>query len=177
MNGYDFNLDAMTSFEGDTGPYLQYAHARLCSMARKSEVDMSKLPSANFSLLTEPHAVDLVRVLAQWPDVVQNTVKTLEPATVLTYLFKMTHVLSSSYDVLKVMGSEPELKEARMALYESARQVLHNGMTLLGLTPVERYATITPKSTCPDSPDSVQHVIDQSDHSPMEKRAFEEFHC
>lgn len=107
-------------------------------MARKSEVDMSKLPSANFSLLTEPHAVDLVRVLSQWPDVVQNTVKTLEPATVLTYLFKMTHALSSSYDVLKVVGSEQELKEARMALYECARQVLHNGMTLLGLTPVQR---------------------------------------
>jgi arginyl-tRNA synthetase len=138
INGYDFNLDAMTSFEGDTGPYLQYAHARLCSIARKSEVDMSKLQSANFLLLSEQHAVDLVRLLAQWPDVVQNTVKTLEPATVLTYLFKMTHVLSSSYDVLKVMGSEPDVKEARMVLYEAARQVLHNGMSLLGLSPVER---------------------------------------
>lgn len=138
INGYDFNIDAMTSFEGDTGPYLQYAHARLCSIARKSEVDMSKLLSANFSLLKEQHACDLVRLVAQWPDVVQNTVKTLEPATVLTYLFKMTHGLSSSYDVLKVVGSEPELKEARMALYEAARQVLHNGMSLLGLSPVER---------------------------------------
>ncbi len=138
INGYDFNLDTMTSFEGDTGPYLQYAHARLSSIARKSEVDLSKLSSANFSLLTEEHARDLVRLVAQWPDVVQNTVKTLEPATVLTYLFKMTHGLSSSYDVLKVVGNEPELKEARMALYEAARQVLHNGMSLLGLNPVER---------------------------------------
>ena len=138
INGYDFNLEAMTSFEGDTGPYLQYAHARLSSIARKSEVDLSKLLSANFSLLGEQHAVNLVRLLAQWPDVVQNTVKTLEPATVLTYLFKMTHALSSSYDILRVIGSEPELKEARMALYESARQVLHNGMSLLGLNPVDR---------------------------------------
>lgn len=138
INGYDFNLEAMTSFEGDTGPYLQYAHARLCSIERKSEVDLSTLSSANFSLLQEGHARDLVRLLAQWPDVVQNTVKTLEPATVLTYLFKMTHGLSSSYDVLKVVGSEPELKEARMALYEATRQVLHNGMSLLGLNPVER---------------------------------------
>ena len=138
INGYDFNLEAMTSFEGDTGPYLQYAHARLCSIERKSEVDISKLATASFSLLNEQHASDLVRLLAQWPDVVQNTVKTLEPATVLTYLFKMTHGLSSSYDVLKVVGSEQELKEARMALYEAARQVLHNGMSLLGLSPVER---------------------------------------
>ncbi|CAP80899.1 hypothetical protein E8E15_010454 [Penicillium rubens] len=138
VNGYDFNLDAMTSFEGDTGPYLQYAHARLCSMARKSELDVNELVNANFDLLTEQHAVDLVRLLAQWPDVLLQTAKTLEPITVLSYLFKMTHMLSSSYDVLKVIGSEPDVKQARMALYASARQVLHNGMRVLGLSPVER---------------------------------------
>jgi len=79
-----------------------------------------------------------VRTLAQWPDVVLDTVKKAEPATVLTYLFKMTHALSSSYDQLNVIGSERELQKARMALYESARQVLYNGMTLLGLSPVDR---------------------------------------
>ncbi|KAI5306903.1 hypothetical protein KEM56_006515 [Ascosphaera pollenicola] len=138
INGYDFNLDAMTSFEGDTGPYLQYAHARLCSMQRKSGLSTAELDSANLSLLTETHAVNLVRLLAQWPDVVFNANKTLEPATVLTYLFRMTHTLSSSYDVLKVVGSEEEVKKARMALYDGARQVLNNGMRLLGLSPVER---------------------------------------
>ena len=56
----------------------------------------------------------------------------------LTYLFKMSHTVSSSYDVLQVVGSQPEVKQARLALYEAARQVLWNGMTLLGLTPVER---------------------------------------
>ena len=128
----------MTSFEGDTGPYLQYAHARLCSITRKAELSRSDLENANLSLLTETHAVNLVRALSSWPDVLQNTLKTLEPVTVLSYLFKMTHMLSSSYDVLKVVGSEPEVKKARMALYESARQVLNNGMRLLGLNPVER---------------------------------------
>ncbi|GAD96179.1 arginyl-tRNA synthetase [Paecilomyces variotii No. 5] len=138
INGYDFDLAAMTSFEGDTGPYLQYAHARLCSIVRKSEITREEMESANFDLLTETHATDLVRLLSQWPDVVLNTAKTLEPTTVLTYLFRMTHALSSSYDVLKVIGSEPEVKKARMALYESARQVLHNAMRLLGLNPVDR---------------------------------------
>ena len=138
VNGYTFCLDDMTSFEGDTGPYLQYAHARLCSIQRKAEVDMSKLTSADFSLLKEPQAVKLVRTLSQWPDQVLNTLKTKEPTTVLTYLFKMTHELSSSYDVLQVIGSEEKLKVARLALYESARQVLNNGMVLLGLSPVER---------------------------------------
>lgn len=128
----------MCSFEGDTGPYLQYAHARLCSITRKAALTAEEINSADLSLLKESHAINLVRVLASWPDMVQQTLKTLEPTTVLTYLFKMTHMLSSSYDVLQVVGSEPELKKARMALYEAARQVLHNGMKMLGLNPVER---------------------------------------
>jgi arginyl-tRNA synthetase len=137
-NGYEFNINQMTAFEGDTGPYLQYAHARLCSIERKANLDPSTLGSADLSLLKEPHAINLARSLAQYPDVVLNTLKTREPATVLTYLFKMAHALSSSYDHLQVVGSEPELQKARLALYEAARQVLWNGMTLLGLTPVQR---------------------------------------
>jgi arginyl-tRNA synthetase len=136
-------MDVMTSFEGDTGPYLQYAHARLCSIRRRAELTDDDLATADFSLLTEKHASDLVRLLSQWPDVVQNTLKTLEPTTILTYLFKMTHVLSSSYDHLRIVGSERELMKARMGLYDAARIVLHNGMSLLGLTPVERYVSPT----------------------------------
>lgn len=138
INNYKFDMDAMCSFEGDTGPYLQYAHARLCSITRKAQLSEEDIAGADLSLLTESHATDLVRVLAQWPDVVQNTLKTLEPATILTYLFKMTHVLSSSYDHLKIVGSEPGIMKARMALYDTARLVLNNGMKLVGLTPVER---------------------------------------
>ena len=131
-------MEAMTSFEGDTGPYLQYAHARLWSIKRKVGLTDEELANPDLSLLQEPHAVDLVRLLAQYPDVVNNTLKTLEPTTILTYLFKLTHVISSSYDVLQVVGSEPELLKARMALYNRARIVLYNGMKLLGLSPVER---------------------------------------
>jgi len=138
INNYKFDMDRMTSFEGDTGPYLQYAHTRLCSIMRKANIPAEQIKSADTTLLTETHATNLVRCLAQYPDVLQNTLKTLEPATVVTYLFKMTHLLSSSYDVLRVLGEEEGTMCARLALYESARQVLSNGMKLLGLTPVER---------------------------------------
>ena len=138
INNYEFDINRMTSFEGDTGPYLQYAHARLCSIARKAGLTSDDLATADWSLLSERHAVDVVRSLAQWPDVFVNTLKTQEPVTVLTYLFKMTHLLSSSYEVLSVVKAEPEVKKARGALYECARQVLSNGMKLLGLSPVER---------------------------------------
>jgi arginyl-tRNA synthetase len=143
INNYTFDMDRMCSFEGDTGPYLQYAHARLCSIYRKAitanpslkDIDLA---TADLSLLKEPHAIDLVRQLASWPDTFLNTLKTQEPTTVLTYLFKMAHALSSSYDHLQVVGSERDVLLARLALYVAARQVLNNGMRILGLSPVER---------------------------------------
>ncbi|KAK4540121.1 hypothetical protein LTR36_009786 [Oleoguttula mirabilis] len=149
INNYSFDMERMTSFEGDTGPYLQYSHARVCSMERKAGVPRDQLLTADFSLITAKEGVELVRSLAQWPDVFLNTYKTREPVTVLTYLFKMTHLLSSCYDAkdagnrnaktMSVMYADSaEKKAALMALYDCARQVLANGMRLLGLTPVER---------------------------------------
>ncbi|RPA76606.1 arginyl-tRNA synthetase [Ascobolus immersus RN42] len=139
INNYKFEMDRMTSFEGDTGPYLQYAHARLCSIARKANIPREELEKANLEHLTEPQATKLLRALAQYPDVLVNTMKTLEPTTIVTYLFKMTHLLSSSYEVLLVVNEKDrEVATARMALYEAARIVLNNGMRMLGLTPVER---------------------------------------
>ncbi|KAK1777555.1 hypothetical protein QBC45DRAFT_186034 [Copromyces sp. CBS 386.78] len=138
INNYTFNMETMTSFEGDTGPYLQYAHARLNSIRRKAGVSDEELATADLSLLTETSAINLCRHMAGWPDVVKNTLKTLEPTTVLTYLFKLTHALSSSYDQLQVVGSEPELMKARLALYTAVQTVLANGMRLIGLSPVER---------------------------------------
>ncbi|KAF4986065.1 hypothetical protein FDECE_16143 [Fusarium decemcellulare] len=141
VNNYDFDLERMTSFEGDTGPYLQYAHARLCSIFRKVNFTAEEMLKADFSLLSDsPHAIDLLRVMAQFPDIVNQAIKTLEPTTILTYLFKLTHKLSSSYDHLKVVEPPegPAVSLVRAALYEAARQVLRNGMVLLGMTPIDR---------------------------------------
>ena len=141
INNYDFDMDAMTSFEGDTGTYLQYAHARLCSIERRANLDNAVLASADLDLLKEPQAVNIARMLAQLPDTFQNTTKTLEPTTALIYLFKLAHIISSSYDCLQVVGSEPELMRARTVLFDAARIVLANGMRLVGLTPLERCVT------------------------------------
>ncbi len=138
INNYEFKWERMLSFEGDTGPYLQYAHSRLRSVERNSGIPAEKLTEADFSLLTEPQAELLIRLLSQYPDVLRNAMKTNEPATVVTYLFRLTHQVSSCYDVLWVAGQTEELATARLALYAAARQVLYNGMTLLGLTPVDR---------------------------------------
>ena len=140
INNYPFDLERMTSFEGDTGPYLQYAHARLRSIAAKTGWNAEQLQHADFTVLTEPHAVNLIRLMAQYPDVVGHTLKTLELATVLMYLSRLTHQLSGSYDVLRVVGAKEgqTVRKARAALYEAARLVIANGMRVLGLTPVDR---------------------------------------
>lgn len=138
INNYEFKWERMLSFEGDTGPYLQYAHSRLCSMQRKSDITDDEMINANFDLLVEPCAEHLVRVVAQYPEVLKRALTTHEPLTIVTYLFSLSHLVSSCYDILWVAGQERDLAVARLALYMSAKTVLNNSMRLLGLTPVER---------------------------------------
>ncbi|KAK4101845.1 arginyl-tRNA synthetase [Parathielavia hyrcaniae] len=148
VNNYPFDMARMTSFEGDTGPYLQYCHARLSSLLRKASlagvtVDVptgSPDSDVEYSFLEDNHSAALLRTMAQYPDVVGIAFGNLEPSTVLTYLFRLAHQLSSSYDVLQVVGAPegPRAALARAVLYENARQVLGNGMRLLGMKPVER---------------------------------------
>lgn len=155
INGYNFDIDRMCNIEGDTGPYLQYSHTRLCSMKRQSDISEEEMLNADFSLITAQAGVDLLRNLARWPFVFNDTLlRTQEPVTVLTYLMELTHQISSTYEAseksaegnkertmsvkVSLDAGDREKAKAIMALYESARQVLNNGMRLLGLTPVER---------------------------------------
>lgn len=81
----------MTSFEGDTGAYLQYAHVRLCSVERKAAPTVSPPKSASevdLQLLTEPKARELIFVLATYPDVVRTALKTYEPSNIVSFCFK-----------------------------------------------------------------------------------------
>ncbi|KAL9101455.1 MAG: hypothetical protein Q9163_003286 [Psora crenata] len=122
------------------GPYLQYTHARLCSILHKSGIQRTDLLHSDFSLLKEQHVIDVLPLLAQYPNVTLTAYKTLEPTTVLTCLFKLCHQISSGSEVVKVLGAgDEELKVARAAYYETAHQVLNNGLRLLRMTPVERY--------------------------------------
>ncbi|KAK3297742.1 uncharacterized protein B0H64DRAFT_441177 [Chaetomium fimeti] len=144
INNYPFDINRMTSFEGDTGPYLQYCHARLSSISRKAKlagIDPAE-GDIDYSYLEDDHSAALLRTMGQYPDVIGLAFKNLEPWTILTYLFRLAHQLSSSYDVLQVVGAPegPGAALARAALYENARQVLGNGMQLLGIKPDVRLA-------------------------------------
>ncbi|MDI1487642.1 MAG: hypothetical protein OHK93_006912 [Ramalina farinacea] len=142
VHDYPFDFERMTSFEGDTGPYLQYSHARLCSIMRKSGYTNEDLQKADLSLLREKAAIETLRLLAQYPDVTHTAFKNLEPTTIVGYLFKLTHQISSGYDNLRVVDIREgrDVSIARAAYYDCARQVMFNALSLLGIKPVERYA-------------------------------------
>lgn len=81
----------MTSFEGDTGAYLQYAHARLCSIERKvahEVVVASDMSGINLDLLVEPKAREIVFMLGTYPDVVRTALKTYEPSNIVSFCFR-----------------------------------------------------------------------------------------
>ncbi|KAH9946427.1 arginyl-tRNA synthetase [Epithele typhae] len=141
INNYTFNWDRMLSFEGDTGPYLQYAHVRLASMERKNP-DLVPLPAPSqlrTDLLVEGQARDIVFLLGSWPDVVKNALKTHEPSNVVTFAFRLSHAISSAWETVIVKGEmDKDKARARLALYVAARDVLGAALRLLSITPLER---------------------------------------
>lgn len=141
INNYTFSWDRMTSFDGDTGPYLQYAHVRLASMERKNPelVPLPQPSEINTDLLVEPQAREIIFHLGTYPDVVKSALKTHEPSTIITFAMKLSHTISSAWEVLPVKyESDRDKARARLWMFICARDVLGAAMRLLTLTPLER---------------------------------------
>ena len=141
INNYTFNWDRMLSFEGDTGPYLQYAHVRLSSIERKNP-ELLPLPAPsqlNTAALVEPQAREIVFLLGSYPDVVKTALKTHEPSGIVTFAFRLSHAISSAWETVSVNGEQDKYKaKARMAMYLAARDVLGAALRLLSIKPLER---------------------------------------
>ncbi|KAF8933444.1 Arginyl-tRNA synthetase [Haplosporangium bisporale] len=138
--GYEFSWKRMTESTGNTGIYLQYAHARLCGIQEKSGTRLNR--DANTDLLTEPEAFELANMISMYPEITRSTLQTLEPSMIVNYLFGLSHAISAANQVLQVKSvaesGDRELAEARMLLLWAARTTLGNGMRILGLEPLER---------------------------------------
>jgi len=125
-------------FKGDevTGPYLQFVYASL-PRVRTTDLNYSGLEQADFAWLMDSMELDIVTCLAQYPDVTSSTSRDFAFHRMVLFLGKLARMCES---VLVGSPYRPEFNAkyiARAALWEAARQVLHNGMTLLGMTPIE----------------------------------------
>ncbi|KAK6211534.1 arginyl-tRNA synthetase [Colletotrichum tabaci] len=147
-NGYAFDSKKMTEFEGETGAALQLHYTRLCLTIRQLGADpAAALGEVDYSHLEEEEYTNLLRLLAQYPDVVNAAYKTLEPSAVLTFLYRLAEQLVVCLDddegedegegeEEEETPEDPKLDLARAVLYEITRQVFENGMKVLGITPL-----------------------------------------
>jgi arginyl-tRNA synthetase len=126
-----FDKAEILSFEGETGPYLQYTHARLASILRKAEGDPGSTAEPDLARLEEAGAI-LVR-LGRFPDAVRGAAQRAEPSEVSNWLLALARELNSWYAEHRVLGVEPSLSAARLRLVAASKCVLGNGLRLLGL--------------------------------------------
>ena len=133
---YIFDLDRMIAFEGDTGPYLQYAHARLRSIFRRLGTPWES-PVVAFSLDT-PQERHLALGLLAFPEAFEASLATLQPHRLCVYLFELAQRLTAFYDACPVLTSEGVLRDQRLALCDLAARTLSIGLSVLGIDAPEK---------------------------------------
>jgi len=148
VKDYVFSFDRMLAFEGNTGPYLQYALVRIRSILRKARSDLG-LPASHFDeggpLSEAPFSLDsdqektLALQLLRFPGALQGVAETLEPHRLCTYLFDLSTAFSSFFENCPVLRAETEaVRDGRLRLCRVTERVLDAGLRTLGLTPLEQ---------------------------------------
>ncbi|MEM4662684.1 MAG: arginine--tRNA ligase [Candidatus Diapherotrites archaeon] len=138
-----FEPEKSISFEGGTGPYIQYTYARAKSILRKA---LDKKPKSkkfnigkktNFTLLSDECEKDLIKKLFEFESTVKKSLEERKPNMICNYLLELCECFNSFYHKLPVLDAEKELKEARLALVKAVCIVISNGMYLLGIPILE----------------------------------------
>jgi arginyl-tRNA synthetase len=134
IRDYVFNLDRMVAFEGNTGPYMQYAHARICSIFAKAGEAATAAAKAAAFIVREPAEKQLALVLLRYGDVVRDVARSLEPHRLCTYLFELANMFNTFYQQCPVLIAEnPAVRASRLRLCDLTRRVLADGLDLLGI--------------------------------------------
>ncbi len=136
IKDYEFSWDRAISFEGDTGPYLMYAHARIAGIIRKCGIELD--PTADVSSLVEQEAHNLVTLVSRYGEALTDAARQYEPAVLGGYLLDLAHALHTAFNTLRVKGEEESVAKARLLLFTVVKSVLASGMRILGITPLQK---------------------------------------
>ena len=136
IRDYVFDWERMLAFEGDTGPYLQYAHARSRSIFRRGEVD-PPAPGA-VPIFGERHERALVLQLLRFAGAVEATADTLSPSKLCTYLYELATAFTGFYEACRVLVDDDALRASRLGLCDLTARVLEQGLGLLGMEAPEQ---------------------------------------
>lgn len=134
----DFEWEVVLNFEGETGPYLQYTHARLCSLIRKYGLEIRA--AVDYAVLESEEEQRVIELLADFPDIVADAARTYEPFIVSSYLLRLASAYNKVYQrkdednrMVKIISEDDAATAARMALVKAVQTVLKEGLALLGL--------------------------------------------
>jgi arginyl-tRNA synthetase len=142
----DFVFDPKKSleFEGETGPYILYSYARICSIFKKAKEKKIKTPYdpiedkitanlkiENVSLLEDEHEFNLIELLYSYPDIISDSVKQMKPHVLARYLYELAQEFTGFYHSCPIIKEKPKLRNLRLLLCESIRRILKHGLGLL----------------------------------------------
>ncbi|PEJ29073.1 arginine--tRNA ligase [Bacillus pseudomycoides] len=128
MHNIEFSLEKMLKFEGETGPYVQYAHARACSILRKENAEFE----TEAFQLNDNHSWSTIKLLNRFPQVVETAFFKNEPSHIAKYLLDVAQAFNKYYGNVRILEEDKE-KESRLALVYAVTIVLKEGLRLLGM--------------------------------------------
>jgi arginyl-tRNA synthetase len=131
-NNYTFEWEKMLSFDGNTAPYLQYAHARICSIFSKDEIDRNSIRDTEI-ILTHEREIALARTLIKFPEALDSACSSHSPHKLATQLHNIAQAFGSFYEVCTVLNAEHSTKLSRLALCDLTARTLQTGLDLLGI--------------------------------------------
>ncbi|HEM6345036.1 TPA: arginine--tRNA ligase [Streptococcus suis] len=133
-NGYDFDLEAMVSFEGETGPYVQYAYARIQSILRKANF----VPSAeNDYKLADAESWEIIKHIQNFSNVVERAGDKFDPSLIAKYAINLAQAFNKYYAHTRILDESPE-RDSRLALAYTTGVVLKEALRLLGVKAPEK---------------------------------------
>ena len=133
-NGYDFDLEAMVSFEGETGPYVQYAYARIQSILRKADFKPSL--DANYNL-NDAESWEIIKLLQDFARVVKRAADNFEPSLIAQYAISLAQAFNKYYAHTRILDESPE-RDSRLALSYTTAVVLKEALRMLGVEAPEK---------------------------------------
>ncbi len=132
IKDYVFDWDRMLAFDGNTAPYLQYAHARICSIFRRAGVERGDARAAAITI-AEPQERVLAQRLLAYPTALADTLDTYSPHKLCTYLFELAQDFTAFYEHCPVMRADEPVRTSRLAICDVTARTLEHGLGLLGI--------------------------------------------